>query len=922
MRSDKNPLHNELLLALGLMRHGRFTEAVKTLQRPGLQNDNLQHQALLADVLQRTGRNEQAEAIAARCIRGTKAPSDVTARCHFVLANVLRERGDMRKSIDQYLAAEKSGGSDIELLCWVQLRLLAAISEVNGGEAAMSRVSGLKLSLARCGEARPFAAFHLWIAETESTRGNLTAARRHLRIAESLLKQVDDAWLQGYLAINSFGVSYHCADILEARKWAQIAVEQSRLSGHNGARRAAQANLGHIQLSLGRLSDAHKCFQIALEYCEEGSATYIALLDSLAQTKLHGGDLLGCQEIIDQIDKLSVRSDPSKPGNYRAWALQTKIQLLLKQGHVAEAMATCNSVRTVLRSDFHPRVTTVLRLLSIETHLAAGELLEAARQLQSLFLSAIELPPDLFAETERVVGKVLLACGVNEAAKIYFDRAIRTFDVLGHVIGKNNVALDSGSSPAPVSQRNAPSSIMCSLDRVRALLETRKRPELFGEEALHLLRDLECTDSLSLTAGQVHHTHQTAAAESESAALQFRLPIESRDGLHLEFVSKNEPSAIVRSLIFQVVVRQILAIRDVQSEFEGCDMLWSETNGTSPHESIFASEGMLQILKTIKKIASTNLSVLITGETGAGKEIIARAVHKNSNRALEPFIAFNCAAVPKDLLESQLFGYKRGAFSGAIEPFQGVVRAACGGTLFLDEIGDIPLDMQPKLLRFLESFEIHPLGESRPSKVNVRLLFATNTNLEDAVRQKRFREDLFFRMNVISIRVPPLRERREEIPLLANLFAHQFCNEVLREVPQFSTEAMESLILYSWPGNVRQLGNEIRRLIATAETGTVITSDLLSPEILTSNSDAPRRSTQSAQITVQLDQSMPAAIAQLEGLMVRHALNQANGQATKAARLLGLSRKGLYLKRQRLGVVEPIDDTMMPVSPSQVSAGS
>ena len=270
-----------------------------------------------------------------------------------------------------------------------------------------------------------------------------------------------------------------------------------------------------------------------------------------------------------------------------------------------------------------------------------------------------------------------------------------------------------------------------------------------------------------------------------------------------------------------------------------------------------------------------------------------------------PFLALNCAAMPKDLLESQLFGHRKGAFSGATENHQGIVRAANGGTLFLDEIGELPLDMQAKLLRFLEMSEVHPVGDSHPVKVNVRLIFATNGDLEEAVRQNRFRQDLFYRLNVIPIKVPPLRERREEIPVLANLFAQRFAGEFAKEPVRFSATAMELLILYSWPGNVRQLANEIRRLAALAESGAYVTPDQLSQQ-LQAQTVRPRAATVEGtpRMQVRIDQSLEQATAYLESEMIKHALRQAGGRVADAASALGISRKGLYLKRVRLGLTD------------------
>ena len=245
---------------------------------------------------------------------------------------------------------------------------------------------------------------------------------------------------------------------------------------------------------------------------------------------------------------------------------------------------------------------------------------------------------------------------------------------------------------------------------------------------------------------------------------------------------------------------------------------------------------MREVMALAKRIANANVSVLITGESGTGKEVIARAIHTHSSRAQKPFIPFNCAAVPRDLLESQLFGHRRGAFTGADRDNPGVIRSARDGTLFLDEIGEMSLELQPKLLRFLESGEICPLGESTPFVVNVRVVAATNSNLEGLVKDGRFREDLFYRLNVIRLSLKPLRERRDEIPTLINHFLMRAAEEFRKSHLRMAEETMERLVLYAWPGNVRQLQNEIRRMVALAEPGTVLRPDVLSSDIVKTTS--------------------------------------------------------------------------------------
>ena len=302
---------------------------------------------------------------------------------------------------------------------------------------------------------------------------------------------------------------------------------------------------------------------------------------------------------------------------------------------------------------------------------------------------------------------------------------------------------------------------------------------------------------------------------------------------------------------------------------------------------------------------AATINVLVTGETGTGKEVIARVIHGSSPRADRPFIPFNCTAVPKDLADSQLFGHRKGAFTGATADHPGVIRAAPGGTLYLDEVGDIGLDVQPKLLRFLESSEIQPLGEPRPQRVDVRIIAVHQPRTSSRlVADGRFREDLFYRLNVVPLHVPPLRERREEVPPLAEHFLRRAARDFGKEGLRLAEETMEYLVLYRWPGNVRQLANEMRRLAAMAEPGAVLMPEHLDPAITAGRKTVvvDRASLAPAELVVRLDQPHAALIEHAERAQIKYALAQCGGRVEDAARLLGLSRKGLYLKRQRLGL--------------------
>jgi hydrogenase-4 transcriptional activator len=314
----------------------------------------------------------------------------------------------------------------------------------------------------------------------------------------------------------------------------------------------------------------------------------------------------------------------------------------------------------------------------------------------------------------------------------------------------------------------------------------------------------------------------------------------------------------------------------------------------------YQSQAMRALAARIYQIQGNDIPVLLLGETGTGKELIAQAIHALSDRHDRPFVPFNCAYLAPALVESQLFGYRKGAFTGASQASAGVIRAAKHGTLFLDEIGDLPLDVQPKLLRFLQSKEIHPLGASQPERVNVRLIAATHHSLESLVEQGKFREDLHYRLQVLPLYVPPLRERREEIPLLAQHFLSRFCVEMKKPGAHLAPEALDLLMVYDWPGNVRQLENEVQRLVALLPAGALIRAADLAHRLrptarpaLQSNANSP------------VARSLTERVAELEKTAISEALAQVGGNITQAAPLLHLTRKGLQLKLKRYGIDVP-----------------
>ena len=333
---------------------------------------------------------------------------------------------------------------------------------------------------------------------------------------------------------------------------------------------------------------------------------------------------------------------------------------------------------------------------------------------------------------------------------------------------------------------------------------------------------------------------------------------------------------------------------------------------------------MVKAYELIEAVAPSKATVLMTGESGTGKSVVARAIHQLSPRASKPYVEIHCGSIPETLLESELFGYVRGAFTDAKRDRRGLFQEAQGGTLFLDEISEIPLNLQAKLLRVIEDKEVRPLGTSHAEKVDTRIVAATNQSLQDLVRQGKFRQDLFYRLNVINLTLCPLRERVEDIPLLIEHFIDQFSAHATRKITGVTTEALDALLRYSWPGNIREWQHVIERAVLFCDDTRLGVRDL-TPEVrgdgrmsTTPMPGAVHVTSLAAEAAAQLAagagagagaegglrEQVRAAMARLERELIVRALQQTGGNVTRAARLLKISRKGLQLKMKELGLRE------------------
>ncbi|HUP92629.1 MAG TPA: sigma-54 dependent transcriptional regulator [Solimonas sp.] len=318
----------------------------------------------------------------------------------------------------------------------------------------------------------------------------------------------------------------------------------------------------------------------------------------------------------------------------------------------------------------------------------------------------------------------------------------------------------------------------------------------------------------------------------------------------------------------------------------------SSAEAGKPGALLGASPKMREVQKLIGMAAGTDVTVLISGETGTGKELVARSLHSHSARASKPFIAINCAAIPAELLEGQLFGYKRGSFTGAVADSMGLLREADGGTLLLDEIGDMPQSMQSKILRVLEERVVSPLGSSRATPLDIRIVAATHRNLADLVGRNEFRQDLWFRLNVLNIALPPLRERTEDVVPLAEHFL-RMANPL--QPKTLSLDATRRLLAHSWPGNVRELKNAMERTSVVVRGPTIDAGDL---DFLAGSSAAAG----AASLESLLGSGLEEAVSQLEKLMIERALVECGNNRAAAARRLGINRQFLYTKLKRYGI--------------------
>jgi DNA-binding NtrC family response regulator/tetratricopeptide (TPR) repeat protein len=516
----------------------------------------------------------------------------------------------------------------------------------------------------------------------------------------------------------------------------------------------------------------------------------------------------------------------------------------------------------------------------------------------------------------------------------HISQALHTFSELGARIDLERAEEAMTSLDENAAAGQGERSALSQLLTLRLAEATASRELLLRELAAVVHQETKAKRVLVVEPGDEDHNkvvvaHGCSSEEASEIAAGLLISVKTGESRHRDadhdaaifaLRSSNALPALVyispkASAVLPSEVSIEPLLRVVELGMDVCELRARTSAGRGPQEQnaltgsglmpgfIHSSPAMTQLVEEVHKIRSSDVTVLVTGESGTGKELVSRAIHAISSRRSKVFLPFNCTAVPKELAEAYLFGYRRGSFTGATTDSAGVIRSAAGGTLFLDEVGDLPIDVQPKLLRFLQEGEVQPLGEQRPIKVDVRIIAATNTDLEEMVGDGRFREDLYYRLNVIRLKVPPLRERHSEIPTIVNYYVNHYAAKFGRRDITITPQAVDLLMVFDWPGNVRQLTNEIQRIVARAEDGSIITPENLSPDLRRMSSPVTTSAAASRLTAVVNAASEGATLAEamgeLERRMIAEAMRKHGGNISRAARELGLTRRGLYLKLER-----------------------
>jgi DNA-binding NtrC family response regulator/tetratricopeptide (TPR) repeat protein len=917
---------NSLESVTQLNDEGRFSDALRALNDVAIQSAvHNEREVLRAELLERVGRFGSARGVLQTLMRANRLSASDRSSCEFVLGKIEWEEGLTESAIGHLqrsvqLATESR---DLRRRCLPNMLLLVTLCDRSGPDAVAPILSELRNDATRLGEPRILAALHSFIGQMDAKRGLLTSSLWHVQRSQRILASAPNIWIEAQIEFTRTNIAVLVSDYRSALDYGRRAVQLAEESGGAACQRTCLGNLGFVYYSLGQFDEAVNCLERAIGVLPSAGESRTAMIDTMARIRLAQGRLDDCRTLLDGIES-GIRIPGDRLLYPHRHAALTRANLLAREGRIEEALEQTECT-LLLADEAKDQFLWQRALLS-----KALFLQQVGRETESLALVESSLSvtaqfPDLQAQYETMLACALVSAGRHGVAHVHRERAERIYASLHYAPGllelsrSWEVATQGVLPTIATSEELAPRTAISAsadpsaggglLQSVAALMAQTGRPEFMAHELVGLIRQAGCVHrgAVVLIGGRLPEVLATTGCSADapetvaSDAWPRRLvmgPVRDRSAeLWLEPKSDIESIATVNAIASLLSI--VHEIERGRAEHEQRLTLWPIEDASLEGEQAVVNGQMRELMIFAKRIATTNVSVLLTGESGTGKEILARAIHNYSYHSDKPFVPFNCAAIPRDMLESQLFGHRRGAFTGAERDHMGVIRAARGGTLFLDEIGELSLDLQPKLLRFLESGEICPLGESMPFTVNLRVIAATNANLESIVKNGLFREDLFYRLNVVRLQVPPLRERRDEIPALVHHLLGRAATEYRKGNIRIDEDTMERLVLFPWPGNIRQLHNEVRRMVALADPGALLTPQVLSVEI--ADMRPPSVSPTRDKVALR-GESLRAVLDRVECDMIKAALRDHRGKTDAAAKALGISRKGLYLKRQRLGV--------------------
>ncbi len=835
-------------------------------------------------------------------------------------------------------------------LCYRQVGDMAIVRE---------HITNAASALHAAGDRRHLAMVHSLSGVSLAQEGRLDEAIAALRQAERLAVIVEAGDVLATVCGNQANVALMQHRHEQALSLAERSVELQEHSGTPHGLGVALASLGQICVRVGNLKRAEEALNRALDvrsplhFMRETTG---AVFDTLAQIHLIRGEH---DQASRSLQKAREAYGETQASRWYQWSVRAlEARLALRRGDADRALAIAGEVASA--ADAPGVYALQADLIAIEALLVLDRTDAAQKRLDGI--SARVQPGAMtgtWGEFLRLRGRLHAAAGRATDAYHDFGQSVSVFDLLGEGYQTGLSHLELGRLAATAGARSranrfltAAAAVFEALGAVPDLADARAAlnhvpstaaggylgVQMDGDDALVrrivdasampalLAREgataiLEACDAqasalfVQATGGQIH-VLSAAGCDLDSARALAEAALRNTAGpgvLVLEPVGRAPEGprfaalSSARSMTSSTLQRFRTLCAVLRQGFDLClarDRPLESASGSleRPLEPLLpgfvcASAAMQRVADQIQRMQGNDLTVLITGESGTGKDLVARAIHAGSPRRDNMFLPYNCTSATRELADSQLFGHRRGSFTGAVADQPGVLRTALGGTLFLDEVGDLPLDVQPKLLRFLEQGEVLPVGDTRPQRVDVRVVAATNVDLENRVSEGKFREDLFYRLSVIHMHVPPLRERREEIPHLSTFFLRDACERLGKPGVRLGPETLDLFDTFPWPGNVRQLRNEIQRAVAMAPAAGLITPDLLSTAFGTRGlaidpASRPR----------QRQSTLAAAVEKIEREMIQSALERAAGNVSESARLLGLTRRGLYLKMERLRV--------------------